>query len=228
MMAAPLSRDVADRLTGRTHLATLWGTTETGYLTSFETDTADWNYICVNPTLDGVQWVEKAPDRFEMVFVKDTRAARTHPVFQTLPDLDEFSSGDLFSPHPTKPDHWRHEGRPDNLLVLNDMLFDPSGIEQHVERHPAVKSAIVLGINYSVACLIVELYEIPQSPERAIQDVWPTVQEACEGRPKAQVVEARRVIVARAEKPIPRNHKGEVKRAALADLYSNEMNACYK
>ncbi|KAL5048563.1 hypothetical protein BDW71DRAFT_177045 [Aspergillus fruticulosus] len=162
-----------------------------------------------------------------MVFVMDAQAAIPHPVFQTLPQLAEFSSGDLFSPHPTKPDHWRYEGRPDNLLVLNDMLFDPSGIEQHVEQHPAVKSAIVLGIHYSVACLIVELYETPQDPGRAFEEVWPTVQEACKGRPKAQVVEAHRVILVRTEKPVPRNHKGEVKRAALADLYSTEMDACW-
>lgn len=219
---------MARRLIDRTHLATLWGTTESGYLTSFETDIEDWNYLCINPEHDGIEWVEKAPNRFEMVFVRDAQAPNPHPVFQTLPDLDQFSSGDLFSRHPTKPDHWRYEGRPDNLLVLNDMLFDPSGIEQRIERHSAVKSAIVLEINNSVVCLIVELYEVPRDPQMAFEEVWPTVREACEAMPKAQVVEASRVILVRAEKPFPRNHKGEVKRAALADLYSTEIGACYK
>lgn len=112
--------------------------------------------------------------------------------------------------------------------MLNDMLFDPSEIEKHVESHSSIKSAIVLGINYSVVCLIVELYEAPRDPRIAFEEVWPTIKKACEGMPKAQVVEATRVILVRAEKPVPRNHKGEVKRTALADLYSAEIDGCYK
>lgn len=222
--SAPLSWDVARLLIDRTHLATLWGTTESGYLVSFETDPEDWNYLNINAEKDGIKWVEKAPNRFEMQFIKRNEAIDIQPVFLTLPDADIFSSGDLFSQHPNKPDHWKYEGRPDNIIVVKDMLFDPSAIEKNIESHVSVKTAIVLGINYSVVCLILELQETPQI---SFEEIWNTIGKTCEGMPEHQVIKPSRVILVQAEKPVPRNHKGEVKRLALAELYSAEMNSCY-
>ena len=225
---APLPWDVARSLVDRTHLATLWGTTESGYLITFETEPEDWNYLNVNAEQDGIEWIEKAPNRFEMRFIRDHQATDQQPVFLTLPDAGEFSTGDLFSRHPTRPDHWKYEGRPDNIVIIKDMLFDPSGIEKHVESHPSIKTAIVLGINYSVTCLIVELYEPPPDPQMAFEEVWLTIEKSCEGLPEHQIIKPSRVILVRADKPTPRNHKGEVKRSALAELYSPEMDDCYK
>lgn len=49
--------------------------------------------------------------------------------------------------------------------------------------------------------------------------------KACKGMPKAQVVEA--VVMMRAEKPVSMKQEGELKRLALARLYSAEIDGCY-
>lgn len=209
----------------RTHLATLWGTTESGYLVSYETDAEDWDYLNIDPQKDGIEWVEVTSNRFEMRFVRDPQTAQ--PVFLTLHDVDTFSTGDLFSRHPTKPDHWRYEGRPDSILIIKDMLFDPSGVEKNIENHPLIKTAVVLGIHYTVVCLILELYNKPLELQPDLAGFWPTIRRSCDRLPAHQVIEPSRVILVHPDRPIPRNHKGEVKRAALAELYAAEMDSCY-
>ncbi|PCG90163.1 Hypothetical protein PENO1_100590 [Penicillium occitanis (nom. inval.)] len=227
-IGAPLTWDIARLLVDRTHLATLWGTTETGYLVSFETDPEDWNYLNIDSEREGIQWAEVTPNRFEMRFIKHEAPAEPQVAFLTLPDADVVPSGGLFSPHPTKPDHWKYAGRPDNIIVVKDMLFDPAGIEKEIESLDSVKGAFVFDIKCAVVCLILELYETPQDTQSAFEAVWPTIQKACDGMPEHQVIQPSRVILARSEKPVPRNHKGEVKRPALADLYEAEMSACYR
>lgn len=210
----------------RTHLATLWGTTEIGYLVSFETEPEDWDYLNIDAAKDGIEWVQIAPDRFEMRFVKSDTATTPQLPFLTMPDAgDLYRSGDLFSPHPSKDGHWRCVGRSDYLLIVQDMLFDPTDVEKQIEAHAMVRSAVVLVVKHTVLCLIVELYALETDLDAALDSVWPTVSVSCDGRPECQRIRRERIVFVRQGKLIPRNHKGEVIRYSLAELYSVEIDA---
>lgn len=64
----------------------------------------------------------------------------------------------LYSPRPTKPYHWRHQGREDDMIVFaNGWNFNPIVHEQLIASHPAVKDIIVVGAGRCKPAAVIEL-----------------------------------------------------------------------
>lgn len=223
----------------RVHLVTEFGSTELVRVRGQPTDPEDHQYIHVKVSQTGIQWRETLPGRYEMVHVRATPGQAENEllqpqyIFMTYPDLQEYSSGDLFSKHPTKPDHWKYEGRTDDSVVLSiGQNVIPKAYEERLERHAAVRSATVLGNDRPCVCLLLELepekdrrYGTPG--EMLDQEIWPAIQRASEGMRTYEQVQRSMIVLARPEKPIPRNFKGAVKRGEAWELYQTEIEACY-
>ncbi|OKO90824.1 hypothetical protein PENSUB_13125, partial [Penicillium subrubescens] len=90
-------------------------------------------------------------------------------VFALSPDLEEFETRDLFSPHPELPDLWMHRGRRDDLIVLlNREKTNPISFEAEITAHPDVRGALVAGNKRVEACLIAE--SIPEALQQVAED----------------------------------------------------------
>jgi hypothetical protein len=158
-----------------------------------------------------------------MQWVRDRSLPITRqPIFQQ--ERERWSSGDVFAPHPTKGDHWKFVGRrDDNFSMANGQVVDPRPLESQVRKEPGVQSATMMGYGRPVCCLVLEL-------ERGVdleEAIWPAVQRAGQGMRPIEQVQRDMVIVASSEKPMPKTFKGDVKRAALEEMYCDEIEECY-
>lgn len=100
------------------------------------------------------------------------------PCFEVFSDLEKFRTKDVFSQHPSKPDIWKFEGRVDDIVTLsNGEKFSPNAIEDSVNTHPDVTSALVVGNGRFQPALIVETP--PGSSVRTariVSEIWPLVE----------------------------------------------------
>lgn len=70
---------------------------------SYSTNRDDWEYICLCPSYNGIEFRRTNPtsNLYELIFVKDLRLDIFQSIFKVFPTLDEYSMNDLYSPHPT-------------------------------------------------------------------------------------------------------------------------------
>jgi hypothetical protein len=101
-----------------------------------------WRYFIVNSELFGCEWRGSvADDAYEQVIVRKDKNPGYQGFFYTFPDAKEYSTKDLYRPHPTLPDHWVYYGRADNIIVFsNGEKLNPASIETIMMRHPAFSS----------------------------------------------------------------------------------------
>ena len=60
-----------------------------------------------------------------IIVVRDSKSKEEQPIYNIFPDLQEFSNGDLFSPHAADAEFWCCGGRSDDLQVFR------SGVKYH-------------------------------------------------------------------------------------------------
>lgn len=149
-----------------------------------------------------------------MVIVRDPKLERFQFVFKVFPQLQEFSPKDLYKKHPTKPHHWRHIGRVDDILVFsNGEKLMPRVTEDLLSAHPAVRSALIVGHGRFNAAAILEPNEIPKSPqgvESLLDDVWKTVMESNKTAPTHGMLSKSHLMIVSPDKPFLRAGKGNL------------------
>lgn len=178
-----------------------------------------------------MDWRKTDGDACELVIVRKDKTPGLQGFFYTFPDLNEYSTNDLFVPHPSLPDHWAYHGRADNVIVFsNGEKLNPITIEGIVQDHPRVKGAIVVGSNKFQPALLLEPFTHPknQEEERAlIDDVWPLIEKAnSETVAHGQIIRDL-VAIADQEKPFLRTGKGTIQRAATLSRYNDDIDRLY-
>lgn len=196
--------------------------------------TETWKYVYIHPAA-GAEFRHRLDDQYEMVIVKSTTNHEAQPVFAVFPELAEYETRDLFTPHPTLPNLWRHRGRRDDIVVfINGEKTNPVSFEQEVSKHPDVRSALVAGNQRFEACLLVETEAIGGEDdetkiEEFIDRIWPVVQEANAKCPAhARVDKSKILVLESATKPMLRAAKGTVQRQGTLRLYADEIDALYE
>ena len=228
-----LAPGVGDKLAQRLHPLNVYGSTEMGQAPIEVTAREDWAYMRFS--LPAWSRFDRAtPDKYELVHARVPELDLLQPAFVTFPGAEEWRTKDLFSRHPTKPDHWLHRGRADDVVVLsNGEKFVPVAFEQVVETVPEVSSAIVAGDGRFQPCLLVE----PKTPlagddvegrERLMRKMWPAVERANKTAAAHARVSADFVIFTAPEKPLVRAAKGAVQRRRSLRLYEPEIEALYR
>ncbi|PLB43526.1 putative NRPS-like enzyme [Aspergillus steynii IBT 23096] len=194
--------------------------------------TETWQYLYIHPTVQP-QFRQRMDDLHELVLVRSAQNLEAQPIFAMFPGLDEYETRNLFSPHPTLPNLWRHRGRRDDIVVfLNGEKTNPVTFEQQVSRHPDVRSALVAGSQRFEACLLIEpvTTEVLSDAAKAelIEAVWPVVEEANAQCPAHAQVSKPKILVLDAAQPMLRAGKGTVQRAGTIQLYQDEIDALYE
>ncbi|KAK3307162.1 uncharacterized protein B0T15DRAFT_553631 [Chaetomium strumarium] len=195
-----------------------------------------WQYFIFNSEIFGAEWRKSAEDdTYELVVVRKDKHPGYQGFFYTFPDAHEYSTKDLYKPHPTLPDHWIYHGRADNIIVFsNGEKLNPADIEHIVMDHPGVKGALVVGSNRFQPALIVEPARHPGSDEgeeeaKAFLDsVWPYVVKANKQTVAHGQIGRQLVALSNPAKPFPRAPKGTIQRAATIKLYADEIDAIYE
>lgn len=196
------------------------------------TDHEDWAYVCINPVLNGIE-MRPVADLFELVYVKNPECAEFQGVFKVFPQLLEYSMRDLYSRHPTKPHHWRHEGRKDDIMVFrNGSKFNPMLHERMIAKHLKVHACILVGTGRDKPAAIIEMHpqyytEDSLAQQALRKEIWPQASKANDVADMYGQLEQRYVIFAKKEKPFQMGLKGTVQRYATTLLYAQEIEELY-
>uniref|UniRef100_A0A093XUV8 L-aminoadipate-semialdehyde dehydrogenase n=2 Tax=Talaromyces marneffei TaxID=37727 RepID=A0A093XUV8_TALMA len=186
-----------------------------------------WAYINIHPDIN-IEYRHHHGELHEMVIVRSKENEELQPVFLHFPELQEYETRDLLTPHPTLPGLWRYRARKDDIIVfLNGEKTNPISFEQEVSRHPEVRSAVVVGAQRFEACLLIELHHndplSPEEREQVIDRIWENVQAANKDCPAHARVPKENIILTDPSKPLPRAAKETVQRAATLVLYEEEI-----
>ncbi|KAH6844497.1 hypothetical protein B0I37DRAFT_164453 [Chaetomium sp. MPI-CAGE-AT-0009] len=192
-----------------------------------------WRYFIFNSELLGCEWREVAGENvFEQVIVRKDKDPGYQGFFYTFPDAKEYRTNDMFTPHPTLPDHWMYQGRADSIIVFsNGEKLNPVSIETILMGHPKVKGAIVVGSNRFQPALILEPVNQPKTDDEAkefLDSVWPTVVKANEETVAHGQIGRQLIAISNPDKPFLRAGKGTVQRAGTIRMYKEEIDRIYQ
>ena len=229
----PLAKTAGNLIASRSHVIVAFGSTEAGTLLNELPEPEDWSYVRFSPSM-GVEMKPYSGGLFESVFVRKPDLKLFQPVFYMLPELDEFSTNDLWSQHPTKKGLWRHETRIDDIIVYSTgEKFNPVTMEGDIASHPKVAAALVLGRGRFQSALLVEAtshhYLKTDEGRRGFREaIWPFVDKANQNCPRHARIFPEFVIFTSEAKPLPRAGKGTVQRQLAEKLYEQETEAVYQ
>ncbi|KAI0856116.1 acetyl-CoA synthetase-like protein [Xylaria cubensis] len=229
---APLSPKAGYILSSRTHLCNQIGSTESIVFTTHITDRNDWSYFRFGSEWCGYDFRETdLPDTFELVIVKDKTKEAYQAVFQGN-ELTEFSTGDLYSKHPTKPHHWKYRGRSDDVIILSHgEKLHPLDNESMIGSHPFLSSAMYVGNGRSQPAAILEVSEGELSKlnaDQVIDAVWPLIEEVNSLSPSHSQLHKSHLIIANSSKRFLRTAKGTLRRRETAQLFEAEMREVFE
>ena len=197
----------------------------------YHEDRESWAYFKFNSEQFGAEWRPYHDNAYELVVVRKDKQPGLQGFFYTFPELDEYSTKDLYKRHPTLPDFWVYYGRADNIIVFpNGEKLNPVTIEQIIQDHPDVAGALVIGSNKFQASLIVEPVEPPEDEDgrqNFIDSVWTLAEKANSETVAHGQISKELIIIASPSKPFPRSGKGTIQRASTIQLYSEEIEKLY-
>lgn len=234
-----LARDAGNRLVKKgVRFNNLIGATEWAPFPTYTVSSPDlWQYHHYNPDVMGSEF-RKRPgedDVYELIVIRQKQHEK-HPglqgIFYTFPELKEWSTKDLYRPHPTLPDHWIYHGRADNIIVFSSgEKLNPVTIEEIVGDHALLKGALVVGSEKFHAGLIVEPQVYPQTEEekqKVLDSVWPLVEKANEETVQHGRIARDMFVLSNPNKPFLRAGKGTIQRALTVKLYEDEIKQMYE
>ena len=226
-----LHANAGDAIAARTRLFGIFGATETAILPGQVPPPADWNYYCFNPRLGHV-FEPVVDDMFELVYVRNAELADYQGIFHTFPELDRYSTRDLYVQHPTRPGWWRAAGRVDDVIVLADAKkLNPLPYEAAVETIPAIATALVCGRGRAKPALLVEPREWPEdsaAEERLREEIRRRLDFVNSAGPVHGNLSPELVVLSRREKPMARaGGKNTVQRQRSVEMYKEEIEAAY-
>ena len=224
----PLSKETGYLISQRTKLNSSIGATEYLGIPMLPKPSEDFGYFKFNLHYGGLDFRERDPGLYEMVFVREKHLDLMQPVFITFPDLQEYPTKDIFSRHPEKPGLWKYESRLDDIIVFsNGEKLNPVTMEGIITSCPAVSGCLVVGQGKFQSALIVEPKEQAKDRLQLLEELWPFIQRANESCIKHGRLARDLIMFTKPGKPLARAGKGTVMRAASNKLYAQEIEELY-
>ncbi|KAJ6440114.1 L-aminoadipate-semialdehyde dehydrogenase [Purpureocillium lavendulum] len=204
------------------------------YTLHYQPDPKLWQYFIVNSKDMGAEFrpVDWDDNAFEMFLCRDDpKEPGRKSVFYTFPDKTEWSTGDIFRPHPTLSDHWMYHGRADNVIVFsNGEKLNPVTIEETVLGHPAIRGALVVGEQRFQPALILEPTDTPVDSAAAdalLDDIWPLIEQVNKATVTHGRIDRQLVVLSDPARPFLRAPKGSVQRGPTVRDYSAFIDLLY-
>jgi acyl-coenzyme A synthetase/AMP-(fatty) acid ligase len=151
----------------------------------------DWQYFVFNPAFQGFEFRPVGNETYELVIVRHPSTDPYHGTWHTFPHLQEYSTNDLYTKHPTKNNLWLYTGRADDVIVLsNGEKLNPTPMESILVGHLGVRGVLVVGqARFEPAALIeledkiIRKLKTREERERMVDAVWPDIVRANKSAP---------------------------------------------
>ncbi|KAM0142805.1 hypothetical protein ACHAO1_001043 [Botrytis cinerea] len=227
----PVGQKAGDIITKITILQNAIGSTEASLFALIWTGRENWRYFKFHAD-NGIRFDDRGDGLHEMLVVRDPKLEKVQGMFYTFPELNEISTNDLYSKHPTEPDMWLYRGRADDIIVFsNGEKLNPVTMEQTINEHELVRSAIIVGQARFQPAVMIELNDPVEVTENNKKDLISRIQSSIDaankGSPSHGHIKDGFVMFAKPEKPFLRAGKGTVQRAATIKLYEPEIEELF-
>ncbi|KAI4143444.1 MAG: hypothetical protein LQ340_006997 [Diploschistes diacapsis] len=226
----PLAHEAGESIRQHTTLGSILGSTEVGMYPFYDRASEDFDYFLFHPDLKGLEFREAGNGLYELVIVRHESTDRFHFAFASFPEASEYATKDLYSKHPTKPYHWKINGRTDDVLVLsNGEKVVPGFIEEMLKEAREVHDALLIGhAHFEVAALIELVPEVQDLPrEEILRRLSSVLKHTNENVPKFARLSRDHVILMTPDRPIVRAPKGTPIRNRTVAAYDKEIEAVY-
>lgn len=172
---------------------------------------------------------------YELFLVKHPNLKLFQGVFNTFPDIQEWSMNDLYSRHPdpAKPFLYKYRGRKDDVVVLsNGEKIAPALMEATLMSHPLVTGAMVVGKGKFQPAVVVDLArEPPKTPmerRRTVEELLPVIAEANVHAPAHGKLDQYHILFTDPKKPIVYLGQGKIQRYKTYSKYEKDIEQLYK
>ncbi|CAD6576361.1 MAG: hypothetical protein ASARMPRED_007703 [Alectoria sarmentosa] len=226
----PLAKRAGDIVAKYTKVMNILGSSEGTMSPLYDKEPEDWVYFHFDPRMKGVEFREFGDGLYEQFFLRHPSTDPYHSTWYTFPNLSEYSTKDLFSKHPTKPDLWFYEGRSDDVIVFsNGEKFNPSAMEAVLRTHPDVSRCIVVGQARFEPAALIELKGSPseEANKELLDSFTPYIIKVNETAPAYAKLQRDHIAFIKPDKPMSMADKGTVKRAATTKAYKEEIDQLY-
>ncbi|KXG45463.1 Male sterility, NAD-binding [Penicillium griseofulvum] len=237
----PVAQKSGDIVVTKTRLFVGLGSTECGSFIQYPTDPTHWNYYHFHAS-NGINWhpvlenSEEQSTEFELILHRDSSCKQYQGVFHNFPDLDKWSTKDVFRKHPSIPDYWEYRYRVDDLVVFSTgEKMNPIPVERRVSGIPGIKAALVIGNKQPRPGILIELddpynslnYDSVLPPELQGPFKEAVGIENDRNSRDAQIDE-KLILIAAPDKEFARTPKGTVNRNKTLEQYKTEIDDLYR
>ncbi|KAL8643415.1 MAG: hypothetical protein Q9226_008395, partial [Calogaya cf. arnoldii] len=211
------------------------GATETACLQRLAPSVDDWTYFYWHPTHSGIEMREAMDGLYELFLVKDARLSLYQGIFNTFPDIQEWSMNDLYARHPdpAKSFLYTYQGRKDDIVVLsNGEKIAPALMEATLMSNPLVKGAMVVGKGEFQPAVLVDLAEEPpkgaMQRHQKVEQLMPVIHEANVHAPAHGKLDQYHVLFADPQKPMSYLGQGKIQRSQTYALYAKDIEELFR
>ena len=211
------------------------GATETACLQRLAPSVDDWAYFYWHPTHSGIEMRESMDGLYELFLVKDPKLSLYQGIFNTFPNIQEWSMNDLYTRHPdpAKSFLYTYQGRKDDIVVLsNGEKIAPALMEATLISHPLVKGAMVVGKGKFQPAVLMDLAEEPpkgaMQRHQKVEQLMPVIHEANVHAPAHGKLDQYHVLFADPEKPIYYLGQGKIQRSQTYAQYAKDIEELFR
>lgn len=188
----------------------------------------EWEYFRL---MDGVPYLKFQPlhddsNRFQLVVMKGW------PQFGKTNRRDgNFATGDLFEPHPSIKNAWKHVGRIDGLITLvSGKKFDPVRTEEDIKRFPLIDDAYIFGNGRMYpGAIIIKSKEADGMDDEFVRDtIWPHIEDLNNKGPTHSKIFKDMLVMRPKNERLEKTGKGTTKRQWAEEYYDFYIKDAYE
>ncbi|EIT81335.1 hypothetical protein BDV35DRAFT_366335 [Aspergillus flavus] len=228
----PLAPSVGQKLSELTDLCQMYGSIESGQIQMLVPQPGEWQYLEPNPAEEcDMQRVEEGSGLYELVLHQDEKFRGRRTLSHTFPDVKEWRTKDLFTPHPTKAGLWQFHSRTDDLIALGTSAkVFPVPMETALQGDPNIAGALVVGNARPAVVLIIEPVQSVshENREEFVDKIWPSVVEANGAAPTQGKISRSRILLTDPEVGFARTPKGTIARKTSEAIYTAAIDALFR
>ncbi|KAE8319591.1 hypothetical protein BDV41DRAFT_520273 [Aspergillus transmontanensis] len=228
----PLAPSVGQKLSELTDLCQMYGSIESGQIQMLVPQPGDWQYLEPNPAEEcDMQEVEESPGLYELVLHQDEKFRGRRTLSHTFPDVKEWRTKDLFTPHPTRAGLWQFHSRTDDLIALGTSAkVFPVPMEMALQGDPNIAGALVVGNARPAVVLIIEPAQSvsDENREEFVDKIWPSVVEANAAAPTQGKISRSRILLTDPAIGFARTPKGTIARKKSEALYTAAIDGVFR
>lgn len=224
----------------KTRLFNGLGSTECGSFIQYPTDPSNWNYFHFHP-LNGIDWRLVTPKtdgmtvECELVIIRDRSCEVYQSVFHNFPELEEWSTKDVFRKHATIENLWEYGYRIDDTIVFSSgEKMNPIPLERRLSRIPGIRAGLAIGNKQRYPGLLLEIEDPDQNcesylslPSTLREDIQDVLKQENAKTNRDGFIHESMILIAGSGKPFIRTPKGTVHRNMTLDDYKAEIRDLY-